>query len=61
MTIEEMKELIVEKVNQLENENALHEVLKVLNEKPESKKEIDVTKHIDVLFQKHDGLLKRLS
>ena len=61
MTIEEMKELIVEKVNQLENENALHEVLKVLNEKPESKKEIDVIKHIDVLFQKHDGLLKRLS
>ncbi len=61
MSIAEMKEQIVDKVNQLDDEMVLQQVMKVLNVKVESEKKIDATKRIDKLFQKHDGLLKRLS
>ncbi len=62
MSIEEMREKISEEVNKLDDEKVLHQVLQILNEKSgKTKDEIDATKHIDALFQKHDGLLKRLA
>ena len=61
MSIAEIREQIVEKVNRLDDEKALYEVLQVLNGKHQDDSGIDATKYRDKLFQKHDGLLKRLS
>ena len=59
MSVEEMKKQIVEKVNVLNDEKALQEILEVIYTKESAT--IDATRHIDYLFKKHDGLLKRLS
>lgn len=61
MSNAEMREIIVEKINQLDDEKALQEVMEVLNSKSNDAPAIDATKNIDKLFKKHDGLLKRLS
>ncbi len=61
MSIEEMREMIVEKINRLDDEKALQEVMEVLNSKSNDAPTIDATKNLDKLFKKHDGLLKKLS
>ena len=62
MSVEEMKKQIVEKVNVLNDERALQEILDIINnDKKNVPAIIDSTKHADYLFSKHDGLLKRLS
>jgi len=54
-----MKKLIIEKVDHLNDEKALQQVLEVLESAKESL--IDSIKHADQLFDENDGLLKRLS
>ncbi len=60
MSVAEMKKQIVEKVNDLNDEDALEEVLQVLS-KMQNGHGIDAMKYKIELFKKHDGLLKRLS
>lgn len=62
MSVEELKKQIVEKVNVLNDETTLQEILDIINnDKKNEPSLIDVTKHADYLFKKHDGLLRRLS
>jgi hypothetical protein len=62
MSVEELKKQIVEKVNVLNDEKALKEILEIINnDRKNAPAMIDATKHADYLFSKHDGLLKRLS
>ena len=62
MSVEELKKQIVEKVDVLNDEKILQEILDIINnDKKNIPVMIDATKHTDYLFSKHDGLLKRLS
>lgn len=61
MSVEEIKKQIIEKINVLDDEKALQQVLHLLNEEQESTSFIDPTKYIDQIFKENDGLLKRLS
>lgn len=60
MSVAEMKKLIKEKVDHLNDEKALQQVLEVLST-TEKNEFIDVSKHADQLFSENDNLLKRLS
>jgi len=60
MSVAEIKKLIIEKVDHLNDERALQQVLDLLHD-TEKKSVIDVTRHAERLFNENDGLLKRLS
>ena len=60
MSVEEMKKQIVEKV-EIMDEKALQDILNIINNKKNEPALIDATKNADYLFNKHDGLLKRLA
>ena len=60
MNVEEMKKQIVDKV-EIMDEEALQEILNIINGNKSEPALIDATKKADYLFNKHDGLLKRLA
>lgn len=59
MSVTEMKKLIVEKLEQVTDEQLLEQVLQLLNEKAEPA--IDATRYMEQLFAENDNLLKRLA
>ena len=61
MSVKELKQAIVQKVELIDNEKALKEILALLNSAPTEEKKIDATKHMEQLFSENDGLLKRLA
>jgi hypothetical protein len=61
MNISEIKKKIHEKIEHLNDEKALHQVLQLLSSVSSTEKQIDATKHMEKLFSENDNLLKRLS
>lgn len=56
-----MKQTIVAKLDKINDEKALQQVIDILSEKDKQGGYIDILKYKDYIFEKHDGLLKRLS
>src|SRR6476660_311851 len=57
MSDAEMKKKIHEKMEHLNDEKALHQVLELLNTVSSGEKQIDATKHMEKLFSENDNLL----